>query len=158
MAKHILFVLSEWGYWGEELIGPLAACDAAGYQVTFLTPTGEKPTPLGAILTPGFLDPPWGKSVTSAELAERTRQIRNSDGLDRPKICPRRSRSDRIPVLPPTCVTPKPTPPDAKISATRIRAAMWWREASSAAAGESFRLLQTLASKLFSTGFQNGGR
>lgn len=33
MSKRILIVLSERGYWGEELIGPLETFDAAGYQV-----------------------------------------------------------------------------------------------------------------------------
>ena len=33
MTKRMLLVLSEWGYWGEELIGPLEACDAAGYEI-----------------------------------------------------------------------------------------------------------------------------
>ncbi len=42
MTKRMPFVLSEWGYWGEELIGPLEACDAAGYEVAFLTPAGRK--------------------------------------------------------------------------------------------------------------------
>ena len=32
--KRILFVISEWGYWGEELVGPLEACDDAGYEVS----------------------------------------------------------------------------------------------------------------------------
>jgi putative intracellular protease/amidase len=75
MSKHILFVRSEWGYWGEELIGPLEACDAAGYEITFVTATGKKPIPLGASTNPGFIDPPLGKSVTSAEMAEKTRNV-----------------------------------------------------------------------------------
>jgi putative intracellular protease/amidase len=85
MTKRMLFVLSEWGYWGEELIGPLEACDAAGYEVTFLTPTGRKPTPLGSSTTPGFLDPPLGRSVTSPEMAEKTRRIDDSTRLDQPR-------------------------------------------------------------------------
>ena len=83
--KRLLFVLSEWGYWGEELIGPLDACDAAGYEVTFLTPTGQKPRPLGSSTTAGFMDPPLGRSVTSAEMAEKTRRIDSSNRLDHPR-------------------------------------------------------------------------
>lgn len=30
-TKKILVVLSEWGYWGEELVGPLEVLDARGY-------------------------------------------------------------------------------------------------------------------------------
>ncbi len=83
--KNILFVLSEWGYWGEELIGPLEACDGAGYNVTFLTPTGKKPTPLTVSMQPGYIDPPLGRSVTSEEYAQKTRQVDSSDRLNNPK-------------------------------------------------------------------------
>ena len=32
MSKRILMILSEWGYWGEELIGPLETFDEAGLR------------------------------------------------------------------------------------------------------------------------------
>ena len=84
MSKKILFVLSEWGFWGEELIGPLEACDQAGYEITFVTSTGQKPTLLGASMNPGFIDPPLGRSVVSQEMAEKTRAVHNSNCLDHP--------------------------------------------------------------------------
>lgn len=83
--KKIIFVLSEWGYWGEELVGPLEACDAAGYEITFLTPTGVKPIPLAVSMQPGFIDPPLGRSVTSEYYADKTRQVHESDRLNNPK-------------------------------------------------------------------------
>lgn len=83
--KKILFALSEWGYWGEELIGPLEACDLAGYDITFLTPNGKKPTPLSVSCAPGYIDPPLGRSVTSEEMAEKTRKVHESERLDNPK-------------------------------------------------------------------------
>ena len=43
MSKKILVVLSEWGFWGEELVGPLEAFDEPGYDVDFVTPTGKRP-------------------------------------------------------------------------------------------------------------------
>ena len=43
MSKRILVVLSEWGFWGEELVGPLEAFDEQGYAVDFVTPTGKRP-------------------------------------------------------------------------------------------------------------------
>lgn len=85
MTKNILMVLSEWGYWGEELIGPLEACDAANYKMTFLTPTGKKPTPLTVSMQPGYTDPPLGRSVTSKQMAQKTHQINESDRLNNPK-------------------------------------------------------------------------
>jgi putative intracellular protease/amidase len=39
--RRILIVLSEHGFWGEELIGPLHTVDQAGYQVDFATPKVE---------------------------------------------------------------------------------------------------------------------
>ena len=95
--KKILLVLSEWGYWGEELIGPLEACDAAGYDITFLTPTGKKPTPLSVSCSPGYIDPPLGRSVTSEEMAEKTRQVNESNRLDGHALQKRGIGSDVIP-------------------------------------------------------------
>ncbi len=83
--KKIIFVLSEWGYWGEELIGPLEACDGQGYEITFVTPTGKKPTPLSVSMQPGFTDPPLGRSVTSEYYAQKTREVDQSNRLDNPK-------------------------------------------------------------------------
>ena len=44
--KRILIILSECGYWGEELVGPLETFDEAGYDVDFVTPTGKRPVAL----------------------------------------------------------------------------------------------------------------
>ncbi|HZR41112.1 MAG TPA: type 1 glutamine amidotransferase domain-containing protein [Ktedonobacteraceae bacterium] len=84
MAKKILIVLSEWGYWGEELIGPLEMFDAAGYESVFATPTGKRPTPLPPSMDPDFIDPPLGKSVTSREMAQKVRELNQSNRLNKP--------------------------------------------------------------------------
>jgi len=48
MSRRILVVLSEYGYWGEELLGPVTAFDKRGYETVFATvvmhapPLGEK--------------------------------------------------------------------------------------------------------------------
>jgi putative intracellular protease/amidase len=83
--RRLIFVLSEWGYWGEELIGPLEACDAQGYEITFVTPTGRKPTPLSVSMDPSFMDPPLGRGVVSRDMAEKTRAVHESNRLDNPK-------------------------------------------------------------------------
>ncbi len=82
--KKILIVLTEWGYWGEELLGPLETFDAAGYQVDFATPTGKKPVALTPSMDPSYIDPPLGRSVTSPQVAEKTRALENSNRLDHP--------------------------------------------------------------------------
>ncbi len=73
--KRILVVLSEWGYWGEELVGPVEMFDKAGYQVDFATPTGKRPIALAPSMNPEFIDPPLQRSVTSPEVAYKTREF-----------------------------------------------------------------------------------
>jgi putative intracellular protease/amidase len=73
--RKIAIVMSEWGFWGEELVGPLEVFDAKGYQSDFWTPTGKRPRALPPSMNPEYIDPPLGKSVTSAEMAEKVRSI-----------------------------------------------------------------------------------
>ncbi len=82
--KKILTVLSEWGYWGEELVGPLDQFDKAGYEVTFVTPRGRKPLAVPQSMDPTHIDPPRGYSVVSPEMAERVRELEASERLDNP--------------------------------------------------------------------------
>jgi len=87
MTKKILIVLSEWGYWGEELVGPLETFDAAGYQVDFATPTGKRPVALTVSMDSTFVDPPLGRSVVSEEMAQKVRALDNPSNprLDNPQ-------------------------------------------------------------------------
>jgi putative intracellular protease/amidase len=75
MSRKILIVLSEWGFWGEELIGPLDVFDAAGYESVFATPTGRRPVAIGVSKDPSFVDPPLGRSVTTPEMAAKVQAI-----------------------------------------------------------------------------------
>jgi putative intracellular protease/amidase len=84
MTKKILIVLTEWGYWGEELLGPLETFDAAGYEVTFATPIGKRPHALPASMDPNSIDPPLGRSVTSPEVARKVRELDESNRLNNP--------------------------------------------------------------------------
>ena len=56
LNKRVLFVLSEFGYWGEELVGPLEVLEAAGYKVEFATPKGTKPMALPPSMDPNYVD------------------------------------------------------------------------------------------------------
>ncbi|WP_058554445.1 DJ-1/PfpI family protein [Thiohalocapsa sp. ML1] len=69
--RRILMLISEWGYWGEELVGPLEEFDAAGYETVFCTPTGKRPNAITVSMLPEYIDPPLGRSVTSAEMAAK---------------------------------------------------------------------------------------
>ncbi|MFF9019197.1 type 1 glutamine amidotransferase domain-containing protein [Streptomyces eurythermus] len=84
MSKHILVVLSEYGYWGEELVGPLETFEKAGYEITFATPTGRRAQALPPSMDPTYIDPPLGKSVTSPEMAAKVRALDGSSRLDNP--------------------------------------------------------------------------
>jgi len=84
MSRKILTILSEFGFWGEELIGPLETFDAAKYEVTLATPKGKRPVALPPSMDPDYIDPPLGRSVTSPEMAQKVREINKSSRLDRP--------------------------------------------------------------------------
>ena len=84
MSKQILVVLSEYGYWGEELIGPLTKFDEQGYETIFATPTGKRPRALPPSLDTTFVDPPLGRSVTTPEVARLSRELDDSSRLDNP--------------------------------------------------------------------------
>src|SRR5208282_1997683 len=72
-----------YGFWGEELIGPLEALESAGYEVVFVTPRGQRPVALPPSMDEKFLDPPLGRGVTSAEMAAKVRAINGSPRLDK---------------------------------------------------------------------------
>ena len=81
MTKKILIILSEWGYWGEELIGPLETFDQAGYESTFATPNGKRPRALPPSMDTNYIDPPLGRCVTTPEVAQKAREVDESDRL-----------------------------------------------------------------------------
>lgn len=84
MSKQILVVLSEHGYWGEELLGPLTKFDEQGYETTFVTPTGKRPRALPPSMDTTFVDPPLGRSVTTPDVARLARDLDDSSRLDDP--------------------------------------------------------------------------
>ena len=95
MSKKILVVLSEWGYWGEELIGPLDVLTSAGYSLDFMTPNGRKPVALPPSMDETYVDPPLDKGVTSAHFAKRTKEVDSSDLLANPI-----NLSEKLPLMP----------------------------------------------------------
>lgn len=84
MSRKILFILSEYGYWGEELLGPVVAVDKQGWEAVFATPNGKQPHPLVPSLDPGYIDPPLGRTVTTPEVATAVRELDESDRLADP--------------------------------------------------------------------------
>ncbi len=84
MSRRILVVVSEFGYWGEELVDPLEALDAAGYACEFATPRGRRPVALPPSLDPEFVDPPLGRRVTTPDMAAKVRALEASTRLAEP--------------------------------------------------------------------------
>jgi putative intracellular protease/amidase len=69
-TRKILAVMSEWGYWGIELVGPLKKLEAAGYSFDFTTPKGKRSPALPPSFDTTYMDPPLGVCVTTPEDAE----------------------------------------------------------------------------------------
>ena len=85
VPRRVLIVLSERGYWGEELLGPLETFDAAGYVSEFVTPTGGRPRALPPSMDATYVDPPLGRPVTTDEVARKVRALDASDRLAHPR-------------------------------------------------------------------------
>ena len=83
-TKKILAVVSNRGYWGVELTGPMAKLEQAGYTLDFVSPTGERPEALPPSYDTEYFDPPLGVCVTTPEDAEQVKSIKDSPKLDSP--------------------------------------------------------------------------
>lgn len=95
MSKKILAILSEYGYWGVELVGPLEKLEAAGYTVEFMTPKGKKAQALPPSYDTTYVDPPLGTCVTTPEAAEKVKAF---EGTNRLEV--RRNLSEELPERP----------------------------------------------------------
>lgn len=83
-GKRVLAIVSEWGYWGIELVGPLAKLEAAGHAVDIATPKGGRPPILPPSLDPTYFDPPLGVCVTTPGDAEMSRAFEAGSRLEAP--------------------------------------------------------------------------
>jgi putative intracellular protease/amidase len=84
MSKKILVMLSEYGFWGEELIGPLDVMDEHGYEMVLMTATGKRAHALPPSAKAGYFDPPLKKVVTDEYYAAKTREVDAGTRLDNP--------------------------------------------------------------------------
>jgi putative intracellular protease/amidase len=74
--------MSEWGYWGIELVGPLAKLEAAGYTFDFVTPHGKRSPVLPPSVDTTYFDPPLGVCVTTPEDAAQVEAFEATNRLD----------------------------------------------------------------------------
>lgn len=93
--KKVLAILSEYGYWGIELVGPLSKLEAAGHKVEFMTPNGKKAEALPPSYDQTYVDPPLGVCVTTP-LAEK--MVKEFEATNRLSNC--KNMSDYIPERP----------------------------------------------------------
>lgn len=82
--KKILCCVSEWGYWGEELVAPLEVFKEYDIEVDFMTPKGGRAHALPPSMEEGYYDPPLQKIVTDAYYAKATKDFDDSETLDHP--------------------------------------------------------------------------
>jgi len=82
--KRILTVLSNFGYWGVELTGPMLKLEQAGYEMIFATPKGARPMALPPSYDEGFFDPPLGTYVNPKCDVEQVKSLKDSPKLDHP--------------------------------------------------------------------------
>ncbi len=84
MSKKILVILSNFGYWGVELTGPMVKLEEAGYELDFVTPNGARPIALPPSYDTEYMDPPLGVAVTTEFDANQVKSIMDDPKLDNP--------------------------------------------------------------------------
>jgi putative intracellular protease/amidase len=83
-TKKILAVMSEWGHWGIELVGPLIKLEDHGYRFDFCTPKGKRSPVLPPSLDTAYVDLPLGVCVTTPDDAAMVKEFNKTDRLDKP--------------------------------------------------------------------------
>ncbi|NQW77327.1 MAG: DJ-1/PfpI family protein [Cytophagales bacterium] len=81
-TKKILAIVSEFGYWGVELVGPLEKLEAAGYQIEFMSVHGKKAEALPPSFDTTYMDPPLGVCVTTPIAAEKVKNFEATNRLE----------------------------------------------------------------------------
>jgi len=79
----VLFVIPQHGYWSSELTLTDQVFRAAGYEVDYATPRGERPFPYGVSMEPGFRDQAWNAAQVSpgeAALGQRYHDRTTAEG------------------------------------------------------------------------------
>lgn len=82
--KKILTLLSEYGYWGEELTEPLEVLENGGYKLDFATAKGRRAHALPPSMNSDYIDPPLNRAVTTPQMAEKVKILEASTKLDNP--------------------------------------------------------------------------
>jgi len=78
----IFAIVSNHGYWGVELTGPMNKLENAGYELVFATPTGKRPEALPPSFDTAYIDPPLGVCVTTESDAAQVNAFKDSPRLN----------------------------------------------------------------------------
>ncbi len=84
MSKNILVVASNYGVWGEELLGPWDELRAAGHNLTLTTFLGKTPLPGSISMDPEFIDPQQGVKMNPPEVLARINEALDNGEWDNP--------------------------------------------------------------------------
>jgi putative intracellular protease/amidase len=79
----VLAAIPQHGYWGSELTLTDQVFRAAGYEVDYVTPRGERPFVYGVSIEPGFRDQAWNAAQVSpgeAALGQRYNNPKTTEG------------------------------------------------------------------------------
>jgi putative intracellular protease/amidase len=79
----VLFVIPQHGYWASELTLTDQVFRAAGYEVDYVTPRGERPFPYGVSMDTTFRDQAWNAAQVSpgeAALGQRYHDRKTAEG------------------------------------------------------------------------------
>jgi putative intracellular protease/amidase len=82
-VKKVLAILSEYGYWGIELVGPLSKLEQAGYTVEFMTQYGKKAEALPPSYDSTYVDPPLGVCVTTPLAEKMVKEFESTNVLEK---------------------------------------------------------------------------
>lgn len=84
MAKKVLVLATNYGFWAEELQAPWDALTKAGHQCTLATYLGKKPLPITISMDAEFIDGYQNVKVNAPEVVARTKELLAGKDLANP--------------------------------------------------------------------------
>src|SRR5947207_1579824 len=112
----VLFVIPQHGYWASELTLTDQVFRAAGYEVDYATPRGERPFPYGVSMDTTFRDQAWNAAQVSPGEAELGRRYNDPTSAEGRRLNTPRNLDSWLP--------PTPRPQHGEAARETFRAAL----------------------------------
>ncbi|MFL5761009.1 MAG: DJ-1/PfpI family protein [Thermomicrobiales bacterium] len=112
----VLFVVPQHGYWASELTLPDQVFRAAGYEVDYATPYGERPFPYGVSMDTTFRDQAWHEAQVSPGEAALGQRYHDQTTVEGQRLNTPRNLDAWLP--------PTPRPHDGEAAREPFRAAL----------------------------------